>query len=105
MAPPALVEVSALGHGRSVSAHRHVGSVLGNRLRYTSHEATDTSLRIVQQDAVTGLQITSFFEAMDGVRAWTEARLTGPGSLEPRTIEGQVEIRHGTRGDRRGHGP
>ncbi len=77
-----LVEVSALGHGRSVNTHRHVGTVLGHRLRYTSHEATGTSLRIVQQDAVTGLQITSFFEAAEGIRTWTEARLTGPGTLE-----------------------
>ncbi|MGW1342933.1 alpha-galactosidase [Kribbella sp. NPDC002412] len=85
-----LVEVSALGHGRTVSTHRHVGTVIGHRLRYTSHEATGSSLRIVQQDATTGLQITSYFEATDGVRTWTEARLTGPGILELTSLSSVV---------------
>jgi alpha-galactosidase len=85
-----LVEVTALGHGRSVSTHRHVGTVLGQRLRYTSHEATETSLRIVQQDPETGLQVTSVFEAAYGVRTWTEARLTGPGTLELTSLSSVV---------------
>ncbi|HET6741378.1 MAG TPA: glycoside hydrolase family 36 protein, partial [Kribbella sp.] len=77
-----LVEVSALGHGRAPSTFRHVDTVIGKRLRYQRHEQTADTLRIVQQDNVTGLQVTSCFRALAGVQTWTEARLTGPGRLE-----------------------
>lgn len=77
-----LVEVSAIGHGRAPGTLRHVGTILGSRLRYVSHESTDDSLRIVQEDVDTGLRITSFFSATEGIQTWTEARLTGPGELE-----------------------
>ena len=75
-----LVEVTAVGHGHS--SNRQVGSVLGGRLRYAGHEESDTTLRIVQEEPTTGLRITSVFEARAGVRAWSEASMTGPGSLE-----------------------
>ncbi|TWD79919.1 alpha-galactosidase [Kribbella amoyensis] len=84
IAAQTLVEVSAIGHGRSPGTYRHVGTDLGKALRYVSHEQTATTLRIVQADPATGLQVTTFFEASPGVtgfRTWTEARLTGPGEL------------------------
>ncbi|TCC44325.1 alpha-galactosidase [Kribbella capetownensis] len=78
----ALVEVSALGYGRSPGTHRHVDTILGQRLRYVDHHDDGCTLRIVQEDAGTGLRIISVFEARAGVRAWSEASLTGPGELE-----------------------
>ncbi|WP_406053267.1 glycoside hydrolase family 36 protein [Kribbella sp. NBC_00889] len=78
----ALVEVSALGYGRSPGTNRHVDTILGQRLRYVGHDDDGSTLRIVQEDAGTGLRITSVFEARAGVRAWSEASLTGPGELE-----------------------
>src|SRR5262245_50440525 len=77
-----LVEVSALGYGRSPGTNRHVDTVLGQRLRYVSHEDTGSTLRIVQEDAATGLRVTSVFEAGAGVQAWSEASLTKPTELE-----------------------
>ncbi|NIK58636.1 glycoside hydrolase family 36 protein [Kribbella shirazensis] len=76
-----LVEVSALGHGRSPGTNRHVDTSLGRRLRYVTHEDAGSTLRIVQEDAATGLRVTSVFEAGAGVRAWSEASLTRPGEL------------------------
>ncbi|MFI5694183.1 glycoside hydrolase family 36 protein [Kribbella sp. NPDC051586] len=76
-----LVEVSALGHGRSPGTNRHVDTIIGRRLRYVTHEDAGSTLRIVQEDATTGLRVTSVFEAGAGVRAWSEAALTGPGEL------------------------
>jgi hypothetical protein len=78
-----LVEVSALGHGRSPGTFRHVDTELGKALRYISHEAGPNSLSILQEDPATGLQVISFFRASSaGFQTWTEARLTGPGELE-----------------------
>src|SRR5262249_27907359 len=77
-----LVEVTALGYGRSPGTSRHVDTVLGRRLRYVTHEDTGSTLRIVQEDAETGLRVTSVFVAGAGVQAWSEASLTKPGSLE-----------------------
>ena len=77
-----LVEVSAIGYGRSPGTNRHVDTILGQRLRYVRHDDTGSMLRIVQEDAETGLRVTSVFEAKAGVRAWSEASMTGPGSLE-----------------------
>ncbi|TCC26920.1 glycoside hydrolase family 36 protein [Kribbella speibonae] len=77
-----LVEVEAVGYGRSPSSNRHVDTVLGQQLRYVRHEDTGTALRIVQEEPGTGLQVTSVFEAGAGVRAWTEASMTGDGALE-----------------------
>jgi alpha-galactosidase len=76
-----LVEVSALGHGRAPGTLRHVDTIIGKRLRYVSHEETGDTLRIVQADAETELQITSCFKALAGVQTWTEAVLNGPGEL------------------------
>ncbi|MFC6159511.1 glycoside hydrolase family 36 protein [Kribbella jiaozuonensis] len=76
-----LVEVSALGYGRSPGTNRHVDTILGRRLRYVTHEDAGSTLRIVQEDADTGLRVTSVFEAGAGVRAWSEASLTRPGEL------------------------
>ncbi|HEY9338037.1 MAG TPA: glycoside hydrolase family 36 protein [Kribbella sp.] len=75
-----LVEVAAVGSGRSPSSNRHVETVLGQRLRYVRHEDSGDTLRIVQEDGA--LRVTSVFEAGAGVRAWSEASLGGPGSLE-----------------------
>ena len=41
-----LVEVSALGYGRSPGTSRHVDTVLGQRLRYVTHEDSGSALRI-----------------------------------------------------------
>ncbi|MET9271486.1 glycoside hydrolase family 36 protein [Kribbella sp. NPDC003557] len=78
----ALVEASAVGSGRSPSSNRHVETVLGQRLRYVSHEDSGSTLRIVQEDADSGLRVTSVFEGGAGVRAWSEASIAGSGSLE-----------------------
>jgi alpha-galactosidase len=75
-----LVEVSAVGHGHS--SNRHAGTVLGRQLRYVRHDETPTTLRIVQEEPATGLRVTSVFEAGAGVRTWTEASISGPGSVE-----------------------
>ncbi|GAA1559944.1 hypothetical protein GCM10009804_15960 [Kribbella hippodromi] len=83
-----LVEVRAVGHGHS--SNRQAGTVLGGRLRYTGHEETGNTLRIVQEDEATGLRITSVFEAFAGVRAWTEASMIGPGSLELTSLSSLV---------------
>lgn len=77
----ALVEISAVGSGNVLSSSRHVDTVLGQRLRYVRHDDTGTTLRILQEDAESGLRVTSVFEAGAGVRAWSEAELTGPGTL------------------------
>jgi alpha-galactosidase len=80
-----LVEVSALGHGRSPGTFRHVDTDLGRALRYRSHEIDGEQLRIVQEEPVTGLQVTSVFKVsgeVSGFQTWTEATLTGPGELE-----------------------
>jgi alpha-galactosidase len=77
-----LVEISSPGMGRSVATLRHAGTTLGARLRYVQHTDKDSQLRIVQEDAETGLRITSVFEAKAGVQAWSEAVLTRPGELE-----------------------
>ena len=77
-----LVEVSAIGYGRSPGTNRHVDTILGQRLRYVRHDDSGSTLRIVQEDAETGLRVTSVFEARAGVRAWSEASMTGAGSLE-----------------------
>ncbi|TDW95027.1 alpha-galactosidase [Kribbella pratensis] len=75
-----LVEVSAVGHGHS--SNRHAGTLLGRQLRYVRHDETSTTLRIVQEEPATGLRVTSVFEARAGVRTWTEASISGSGSLE-----------------------
>ncbi|GAB3839060.1 glycoside hydrolase family 36 protein [Kribbella italica] len=77
-----LVEISAIGHGRSPGTVRHVGTQIGHRLRYVGAEPTDTSLRIEQYDETTGLRVISCFAAGAGLRAWTEVKLSAPGRLE-----------------------
>ncbi|TCO50389.1 alpha-galactosidase [Kribbella antiqua] len=77
-----LVEVSATGYGLSPSTNRHVDTILGQQLRYVRHEETGTTLRIVQEEPTTGLRVTSVFEALAGVRAWSEVSMNGPGALE-----------------------
>ncbi|MGW7680808.1 hypothetical protein ACWGID_08740, partial [Kribbella sp. NPDC054772] len=83
-----LVEVTAVGHGHS--SNRHVGTVLGGQLRYVGHEETGPTLRVVQEEPATGLRVTSVFEARAGVRAWTEASMIGPGSLELTSLSSLV---------------
>ncbi|RZT27604.1 alpha-galactosidase [Kribbella sp. VKM Ac-2569] len=75
-----LVEISAIGYGHS--RNRHANTVLGQRLRYVRHEDSENTLRIQQEDPESGLLVTSVFEARAGVRTWSEASMTGPGSLE-----------------------
>ncbi|MEV0802034.1 glycoside hydrolase family 36 protein [Kribbella sp. NPDC050281] len=77
-----LVEVSAVGHGLSPSTNRHVDTSLGQQLGYVRHEEGDGTLRIIQEEPTTGLRVTTVFEAHTGVRAWSEASMTGPGTLE-----------------------
>jgi len=81
-AGPPLVEVAAVGYGYVTSSHRQVDTVLGQQLRYVSHDETDQTLRIVQEDPESGLRVTSVFVAGAGIQAWTEASLIGPGRLE-----------------------
>jgi alpha-galactosidase len=76
-----LVEVSAIGHGRSPGTFRHVDTDLGRQLRYRSHTADADSLAITQ--VAGNLQITSHFKgSAAGFQTWTEAVLAGPGELE-----------------------
>ncbi|TCC37468.1 alpha-galactosidase [Kribbella capetownensis] len=77
-----LVEVSAVGYGLSPSTSRHVDTSLGQQLRYLGHEDTGTTLRITQEEPTTGLRVTSVFEAGAGVRAWSEASMADPATLE-----------------------
>ncbi|MEV0286447.1 glycoside hydrolase family 36 protein [Kribbella sp. NPDC050820] len=77
-----LVEVSAVGHGLAASHSRQAGTSLGQKLRYVRHEETDAMLRIIQEEPNTGLRVTSVFEARAGVRAWSEASMSGTGSLK-----------------------
>ncbi len=79
---PPLVEVTAVGYGRLSSSHRHVDTILGQQLRYVRHEDSGQTLRIVQEDPDSGLQVTSVFVAGAGVQAWTEASMAGAGRLE-----------------------
>ncbi|GAA1520695.1 glycoside hydrolase family 36 protein [Kribbella lupini] len=76
-----MVEVTAVGSGNTLSTSRHVDTVLGHRLRYVRHDDTGTTLRILQEDPESGLQVTSVFEAGAGVRAWSEVAHPGPGTL------------------------
>ncbi|WP_112248914.1 glycoside hydrolase family 36 protein [Kribbella monticola] len=84
--PPAtsqpLVEVSAIGYGRSPSSNRHVETNLGQRLRYVGHEESESLLRIVQEEPSSGLRVVSVFEAGAGVRAWSEASIAGTKTLQ-----------------------
>ncbi len=75
-----LVEISAIGYGHS--KNRHANTVLGQRLRYVRHEDSENTLRIQQEDPESGLLVTSVFEARAGVRTWSEASMTRPGTLE-----------------------
>ncbi|MFD7160622.1 glycoside hydrolase family 36 protein [Kribbella sp. NPDC059898] len=77
-----LVEVEAVGFGRSPSSNRHVDTVLGQQLRYVRHEESGTTLRIVQEEPDAGLRVTSVFEAGAGIQTWTEASMVGTGTLE-----------------------
>ncbi|GAB3953879.1 hypothetical protein GCM10029976_094930 [Kribbella albertanoniae] len=79
---PPLVEVTAVGYGRLSSSHRQIDTILGQRLRYVRHEDSGQTLRIVQEDTDSGLQVTSVFVAGAGVQAWTEASMAGAGRLE-----------------------
>ncbi len=79
--PQPLVELTTVGHGRFPGGFRHVDSTIGARLRPVSHhvqeDGTDLWFRILQEDAVTGLQAESVFRAEAGVPAfqtWTEVR-------------------------------
>ncbi|WP_305785413.1 glycoside hydrolase family 36 protein [Symbioplanes lichenis] len=70
-----LVELLVLGEGHSLTNTRFSNTLAGNRLRYADHTATDTELRIRQSDPVTGLEVTTVFQAEPGVpatRTWTE---------------------------------
>jgi len=78
---PALVEVTAVGHGHLASSHRQIDTILGQRLRYVGHEDTGQTLRITQEDPESGLRVTSVFVAGAGVQAWTEASVAD-GRLE-----------------------
>ncbi|MET7278858.1 alpha-galactosidase [Kribbella sp. NPDC005582] len=79
---PALVEVTAVGYGYLASSHRQIDTILGQRLRYVSHEDTGQTLRITQEDPESGLRVTSVFVAGAGVQAWTEASVA----------DGQMEL-------------
>ncbi|MFB6726303.1 alpha-galactosidase [Kribbella sp. NPDC056345] len=81
-AGPALVAVTAVGHGHLSSSHRHIDTILGQRLRYVGHQDTGQTLRIVQEDPESELRVTSVFVAGAGVQAWTEASMVGAGRLE-----------------------
>jgi alpha-galactosidase len=79
-----LVEISAIGHGRFPGSFRHVDTILGAALRYHSHTTEPTTdgqlLRLVQQEATTGLRVTSVFRtrgAISAFQTWTEVDIDG----------------------------
>jgi alpha-galactosidase len=81
---PPLVEVQALEHGRFPGSHRYADTTVGSRLRYRDHVVSAGCLRVVQTDPVTGLVVTSAFEAVGGVpavRAWTEVAVVGDAKI------------------------
>jgi len=92
-----LVEVLAVGHGRFPGSHRYSDTTLGARLRYCTHSASRkegvAQLRVVQQDAPTGLVAESVFEAFDGVpaiRSWTQLRMAGEQRLRVQAVTSLV---------------
>ncbi|GAA2100313.1 hypothetical protein GCM10009841_14910 [Microlunatus panaciterrae] len=77
------VEVLTVADGRR-PGYRYSETLVGSRLRYVSHQATGTDLRITQNDPVTGLIVTSVIIATPGrgaFRSWTEVELPGPGEV------------------------
>ncbi len=96
--PPALaraplVEVKALGHGRFPGSHRYADTTVGARLRYRAHSEHGLILRIEQLDDMTGLVVTSVFEATPGVaavRAWTELAVEGSGEVVVQAVTSAV---------------
>jgi len=65
-----LVEVSCFGHGRFPGSFRSVDTVIGARLRLLSTTDEGSRLRIRQRDDTTGVEVTSVFEAAEGVTAF-----------------------------------
>ncbi|MDX3660055.1 alpha-galactosidase [Streptomyces sp. ID05-26A] len=75
-----LVEILAIGHGRFPGSHRYADTTIGARLRHRDHTSTAHELRIVQADPVSGLVVTSVFEAtpdVPAVRTWTTVEVEG----------------------------
>lgn len=83
-----LVEVIVLGDGHAMTNTRFVDSGVGNRLRYVSHTMSQApsgqTLKVVQADSHTGLEVTSTFTARTGVpalRTWTEVTQRGESEI------------------------
>lgn len=79
-----LVEVLAVGHGRFPGSHRYADTTIGARLRHRHHNATEQELRIVQTDPLSGLVVTSVFQAVPdapAVRTWTRVEVEGDHSV------------------------
>ncbi|MGN7949371.1 glycoside hydrolase family 36 protein [Microbacterium sp. 22215] len=65
-----LVEVSGFGYGRFPGSFRSVDTVIGARLRLLSTADDGGRLRIRQRDDTTGVEVTSVFEAAEGITAF-----------------------------------
>jgi alpha-galactosidase len=63
VAPHRLVELFTNGNRRSRVTAALVGSVVGERLRYVSHEEADGTLAVTQTDPVDGLLVTTTIRA------------------------------------------
>ncbi len=79
-----LVEVLTSRHGRDWAGPRYVGTSVGQRLRYRSHDLSSSggwqTLSLTQLDAVTGLEVSSHLSIHDehlAVRSWTGVRNQG----------------------------
>ncbi|HEY3559435.1 MAG TPA: alpha-galactosidase [Kribbella sp.] len=85
-----LVEVLTSRYGRDWAGPRYLETSVGQRLRYRSHELTSSgswrTLSLTQNDAVTGLDVTSYLSIHDehlAVRSRTSVTNNGP---EPVTL-------------------
>lgn len=79
-----LVEVLAVGHGRTHMNETHLNTAVGDRLRPVRHQLLEddgaVTLEVVQLDDLTGLEVTSVLRVpagSPGVQGWTTVRNTG----------------------------
>ncbi|MFD2841590.1 glycoside hydrolase family 36 protein [Populibacterium corticicola] len=76
-----LVELLAVGHGRSSANLRNTSTAIGNRLRYVRHDVVKedpwTVYDIVQHDPISGLTVTSVLRVLEShgaLESWTKVR-------------------------------
>ncbi|MFE1836755.1 alpha-galactosidase [Streptomyces sviceus] len=95
--PLPLVEVTAAGHGRAVSAGRLIDTSLGGRLRYRAHHVGHEGdwhvLRVELHDPETGLVAEVTYRSPDGVpvlRAEVALRNDGEATLHLESVSSLV---------------